>query len=529
MLTLAGAVVFVLLIACANVMNLLLSRATVREREMAVRQALGASSPRLDRQLLTEAVVLTSAGGLFGGLLALVMLRVMTRAWPSSVAGLAQAQLDVRVLAFTVAVSMVSGLLCGLVPALRWSRPRLGASLQQGGRTGTMQQSHRLRGALVVLEAASALVLLIGAGLLIHSFVEVLRVPVGFAPEGVLIARTTFNRQRYPAAEGRRQAQREMTARLAALPGVTAVALTTHIPLADERQIGFILEGEDERSVHWADNALVSGEYFAAMGIRLAGGRTFGPEDTPEAPAAAIVNESMAHRFFPSGDALGKRLVWGGRKLTIVGIASDVHIEGLDATVAPMIYTPAYQIESGATRFAVFVVRTRLAQPAALAASVRQAVWSVDRDVPVFDVRAMGDIVSRSLATRRFAVTLLASFAAAALLLAVVGLYGVLSYAVTQRTSELGVRFALGATPARVVQMVLGDGLRLVAAGTAIGAAVGALAARLMSGLLFGVRPFDLATFAVAAALLVSVGLMASFLPARRAARLDPMTALRSE
>ncbi|HET6896897.1 MAG TPA: ABC transporter permease [Vicinamibacteria bacterium] len=529
LLTLGGAVVFVLLIACANVMNLLLSRATVREREMAVRQALGAGASRLARQLLTEALVLTSAGGVLGCLLAFALIRVMTSAWPSSVAGVAQARLDLRVLAFTVAVSMISGILCGLAPALRSSRPNLGASLKLGGRLGGSPERHRLRGALVVLEAASALVLLIGAGLLIHSFALVLRVPAGFAPDGVLIARTAFNRERYPAAEARRQAQREMTARLAALPGVTAVALTTHIPLADERQIGFILEGEDERFVRWADNALVSGDYFAAMGIPLVSGRTFGPEDTPEAPVSAIVNESMARRFFPRGDALGRRLVWGGRKLTIVGVAGDVHTSALDAAVGPMVYTPVYQIESGATRFGVFVVRTRTADPAALTASVRAAIWSVDRDVPVFDVRAMSEIVARSLATRRFAVTLLASFAGVALFLAVVGLYGVLSYAVTQRTSELGVRFALGATPARVIRMVLGDGLRLVAAGTVLGAAMGGLAARLMSGLLFGIHAFDVTAFAGAAFLLLSVALLASFVPARRASRLDPMNALRSE
>jgi len=529
LLTLSGAVVFVLLIACANVMNLLLSRATVRQREMAVRNALGASAPRLARQLLTEAVLLTMVGGVLGCLLAQALIALVTRAWPSSVAGVSRAHMDARVLAFTLAVSVISGLLCGLAPAIRWSWPNLGAALKQGGRPGTTQERHRLRGALVVLEASSALVLLIGAGLLIHSFVEVLRVPMGFSPDGVLVARTTFNRQRYPSADRRRQAEREMAERLAALPGVATVGLATHIPLADERQIGFILEGEDERSVHWADNALVSGDYFGAMGIRLSSGRTFGPEDTPEAPMAAIVNESMARRFFPDGDALGRRLVWGGRKLTIVGIAGDVHIEGLDLAVSPTIYTPVYQIESGATRSAVFVVRTRLAHPAAFSAAVREAIWSVDRDVPVFDIRSMSAIVSRSLATRSFAVTLLASFAAVALFLAVIGLYGVLSYAVSQRTSELGVRFALGATPGDVVRLVLGDGLRLVAVGTVTGALLGGLAGRLMSRLLFGIRAFDFATFAGAAALLLIVAGVASFIPARRASRLDPMTALRSD
>lgn len=437
--------------------------------------------------------------------------------------------IDPTVLVFTLAISALSGLLCSLVPAMSWTRPDIGATLKQAGRQGASQERHRLRGALVVLEASSAVVLLIGAGLLIHSLLEVLRVQMGFSPDGVLIARTTFNRQRYPSAERRHDAERQMVGRLAVLPGVAAVGLTTHIPLADDRQIGFTLEGGDANSVRWADNALVSGDYFAAMGIPIVRGRTFGGEDTPQSPPSAMVNESMARQFWPNGDALGKRIVWGGRTLNVVGIIGDVHIKAIDSVVNPTTYFSVYQIESGATTSAVFIVRTRTADPTSLASAVREAIWSVDHGVPVFDIRTMDQIVSRSLTSRRFAAALLSSFAILALALAVIGLYGVLSYAVAQRTSELGVRFALGATPGEVLRLVLGDGLRLTTIGVVIGALLGAAAARAMSRLLFGIKTFDLAAFGVAIAILMVVALVASYVPARRASHVDPMVALRNE
>jgi len=444
------------------------------------------------------------------------------------VAGLANVRLDRTALAFTFAISVVTGLLCSIAPALTWVRPDISRHLKQAGRPGATLSRRRVGRALVVVESACAIALLIGAGLLVRSFVEVLRVPPGFSAGGVLIARTNFDRQRYSSNEGRRAAERLMLERLAAIPEVTAVALTTHIPLADGRQIGFILENEDVRSVRWANNALVSGEYFAAMGIPLRQGRTFGAEDTPQAPMSAIVNESMARRFWPDG-AVGRRIVWGGRKMTIVGVVGDVHIESLDAAIHPTIYTSVYQTDSGATTRAVFIVRTRMPDPAPLTAAVRDAIQSVDRDVPVFDVRRMTDIVVRSTATRQFAVALFAGFAALALAMSVTGLYGVLSHAVAQRTSELGVRLALGATPARVLGLVLGDGFRLTAIGVAVGGAIGAAAARAMSGLLFGISPLDPVSFGGAAVLLLSVALLASAVPARRAARVDPMVALRSE
>jgi predicted permease len=529
LLTLAGAVLLVLMIACANVTNLLLSRATARQWEMAVRNALGAGALRLTAQLLTEGLLLTGLGAALGCVLAQSIISLTAGLWPTFVAGLAQVRMDLPVFAFTLGISVLTSLLCGLAPALGWVRPNIGMALKQAGRQGASQQRRRLGGALVILEVSSALVLLIGAGLLIHSFLEVLRVPPGFSPRGVLIARTTFNRQRYPSNDPRRQAERLMAQRLSALPGIAAAGLTTHIPLADERQIGFILEGEDVHASRWADNALVNGDYFGAMGIPLLSGRTFGPEDTPQAPLSAIVNESMARRFWPNGGAIGRRIVWGGRLLTIVGIAGDVHTSALESVVNPMIYTDVYQIESGATVNAVFILRTRTGDPARLSAAVREAIWSVDRDLPVFDIRTMDQIVSRSLGTRRFAVALLSSFAVLALALAVVGLYGVLSYAVAQRTSELGLRSALGATRAQVLQMVIGDGLRLTAFGVGIGAILGVAAARAMERLLFGIPTFDGVAFTIAALTLLAVAAIASYVPARRASRIDPMVALRHE
>ena len=529
LLALAGAVAFVLLIACANVTNLLLARAAVRQREMAVRNALGASAQRLVAQLLTEGLLLTAVGATLGCALAQAIIRLVASRWPSFVAGLARVHIDPAILVFTSAISALTGLLCSLAPAMNWTRSDIGATLKQGGRQSASQERLRLRGALVVLEASSAVVLLIGAGLLIHSLIEVLRVPMGFSPDGVLIARTTFNRQRYASADRRHDAERLMAERLAALPGVTAVALTTHLPLADDRQIGFGLEGGGEGSVRWADNALVSGDYFAAMGIPIVRGRTFGSEDTPQSPLSAIVNESMARRFWPNGDALGKRILWGGRTLVVVGIAGDVHIKAIDSAVNPTIYFSVYQLESGATTRAVFVIRTRTSNPTSVAPGVREAVWSVDHGVPVFEIRTMDQIVSRSLTSRRFAAALLSSFAVLALVLAVIGLYGVLSYDVAQRTPELGIRFALGATPAEVLALVLGDGLRLTTIGVVIGALLGAATARAMSRLLFGIHTFDLAAFTLAVAILMVVALTASFLPARRASRVDPMVALRNE
>lgn len=527
--TLAAAVLFVLLIACANVTNLLLARGAVRQREMAVRRALGASAPRLVGLLLAEGLLLTLAGAALGCGLAAGIVRLVRTLSPPFVAGLMDAHLNLSVLLFTSIVSFVTGLVCSVAPAIASTRPDISDHLKQAGRQSASLARRRVGPALVVVEAASAVVLLIGAALLLHSLVDVLRVPPGFSVDGVLIARTNFNRQRYPSNDHRRAAERSILERLAQIPEVTAVALTTHIPLADERQIGFILENEEIGSVRWANNALVSDDYFAAMGIPVLEGRGFGAQDTPQSPPSAIVNASMARRFWPSGSAVGRRLVWGGRKLTIVGVAGDVHIESLDSTINPTIYTSVFQVESQAAASAVFIVRSRTADPVSLAGAVRDGIWSVDRDVPVFDIRRMSDIVARSLGTRQFAVVMLSSFAALAVLLAAIGLYSVLSHAVAQRTPELGIRLALGATPRRVLGLVASDGLRLTVLGTAIGGLLGTGVARAMSGFLFGIGPVDPAAFAGAVLLLLAVAVPAILIPAMRAAHVDPMVVLRSE
>jgi predicted permease len=473
LLTLAGAVGFVLLIACVNVANLLLARAATRQREMAVRGALGASAGRLVRQLLTETALLTFFGGALGWLLARTITTLAGQLMPEYAT-----HPDMQVLGFTLALCTLTCLLCGLAPALD-------APKQVGRQIGVSRGRQRFRNGLMILEAGSAVVLVVGAGLLIHSFMQVLRVPAGFDPDNVMVVRTTFNWQRYPQPDRRHNAERMIVDRLASLQGVASVALTTHLPLADRREIGFILEGHDSHDTHWAANALVSEDYFAVMGIRLIRGRTFNAQDTPQAPMAAIVNETMARRYWPGQDPVGQHIRWAGRPLTIVGEVGDVHTKALDSAVEPTIYSSVYQIESGATKYAVFILRARTAGLGGLAAAARKAIWSVDSGLPVFGTYSLRELVAQSLATRRFAMILLAVFAALALLLAVIGLYGVLSYAVAQRTQEMGLRLALGAAPGQLARLVIGDGLRLAVAGVAVGLLAGALVATAMSKLLF--------------------------------------------
>jgi predicted permease len=520
---LCGAVGFVLIIACSNVASLLLARAGSRRREMSTRRALGASPLRLIRQVLTETAVLTIAGSIAGCALAYALLRIVSTLSISEV-NAGAASIDPRVLVFTLVLTGATCLVCGMAPA--WTLQRAGQPTRQ---VGSSRGARRVGRFLIMAEVCCSVVLLIGSGLLLRSWIRVLQIPLGFNPERALIVRTTLNRQRYASADKRHAVERDIKARLASLPGVVAVALTTHVPLADERQIGFVIDGRPKDEFHWADNALVSSDYFRAMGIPLLSGRTFSDVDTPLSPLAAVVNQSMAKQFWPHEDPIGKGFQWGGRRLTVIGVAGDVHVEELDKPIAPTIYNSVYQIESGATTSAVFVVRTHSEDPVRLASAAQKAIWSVDRGLPIVGIGTLRQVVSTSLAIRRLSLALVGTFALLALVLSLIGVYGVLSHAVAQRTQEMGVRLALGARPIEITGLIIGEGVRLTISGIVLGVAGGALASAFLSKLLFGVPAFDPVSFAAGAAMLLAAALLASYLPARRASRVDPITALRCE
>ena len=530
LLVLMAAVGFVLLIACANLANLLLARATGRAREMAVRAALGASPARLRRQLLTESVLLALAGGSLGLLAAFWMVRLLVAFGPEQVPRLQDVAVDPAVLAFAAGVAILTGILFGLAPAWRGSRGETQAALKEAGaRAGTSRERLRLRDALVVLETACSLLLLVAAGLLVNSFIRVLRVPPGFQASGVLIAHTQFDSGRYPKAGQYEAAQREILARLRQLPGVRNVGLSSNVPLLDQRGIGFRVEGRAANDFHQANNAFVSENYFPAMGIPILRGRSFQEQDAPSKPLVAVINQALARTFFGGEDPIGKRLLWGYRTpFTIVGVAGDVRVSALDASVSPMIYISTFQVESGASRHAVLVVRTA-GNPAALAASARRAIWSVDKDLPVFGVTTMDNVLAGSVAQRRFSMSLLGAFSGLALLMAAIGLYGVLSYSVSQRMHEMGLRMALGASARDLMRLVVGQGIRVALAGVAVGLAASFAATRLLAGMLFGVSPLDPLTFTAVAVVLLAAAFLASFIPARRATKVDPMVALRYE
>ncbi len=529
LMLLGAAVALVLLIACANVANLLLVRSSARQKEIAVRRALGARQSRIIRQLLTEALLMSGLSGLLGCLLSIGLMRAAASLWHGQIFNFRGVRVDVTVLAFVGTISILTGLLCGLAPAFECRRSSVSQVLNRAGRqSGAGRDRRRLRNVLVVFEAACALVLLVGAALLAHSFVKVLGVPLGFNPKGALIVRTTFNRQRYPGADQRHRTQQLIVERLAALPSITAVGLTTHVPLADQRTIGFALEREGPAKIQFAANALVSPEYFAAMGIPILRGRSFNDADVADAPLVAVINETLARRYWPARDPIGDYVLWGGRRLMIVGVSGDVHLAALDTDVEPTMYCSVYQVESGATTSAVFIVRTN-GDAGAAASAARAVIQSVDSGLPVFDIRPLTQVVGRSLAQRRFAVAVITVFAGFALVLAVIGLYAVLSQAVARRKQELGIRLAIGASPSELILMVMRDGVRLVVAGLVIGGVAAVSAVKSMSALLFGVNAIDPLAFAVAACTLLLMSVLATYSVARRAATLDPVTALRAE
>ena len=528
---LLGAVGFVLLIACGNVANLLLARSTARQKEIAIRLALGASRARLIRLLLTESLLLALLSGAAGLLLSLWGVSVFVTAARALLPRLDEVGLDLRLLLFTLGVSLATGLLFGLAPAWRASKSEMHETLKEGGRTGAGPGQQRLRGLLVVAEMALSLVLLIGAGLLVKSFVHVLTADRGFDAEQVLTANLTLSSVKY--AEPQQQALffQQFLESVKSVPGVEAAAIVNHAPLAGGgTNGGIIIEGrpDDPQKRPIAEKSIISPEYFHVMRTSLVRGRVFNDRDNISGTPVAIINESLARGYFSGEDPIGKRIDfnWDTKGTQeIVGIVRDVKQYGLDLPTEPTIYVPYSQrADSGMT----VVVRSSLA-PASLVGAMRQKLLALDKDQPLAQVRTMQQVVAESTGQRRVMVMVSALFGALALLLAALGLYGVMAYTVTLRTREIGVRMALGAQRGDVLKLVISNGMVLALIGIAVGLA-GALAlTRLMVSLLFQVTATDATTFIAVPAILVVVALLACFIPARRATKVDPLVALRYE
>jgi putative ABC transport system permease protein len=538
LLLLLGAVGFVLLIACANVANLLLARAAGRRKEMAVRSALGASRHRIIRQLLTESVLLALAGGGLGLLLAHWGLKSLVALQPADIPRLAELSIDRGVLLFASALSLLTGMAFGLAPALQASKLDLNHALKEGDKAaGGGAGRQGLRSLLAVSEIALSLVLLIGAGLMIKSFWRLIQVDPGFNPENTLTMVISLPTSRY--AETARQVAffQHAVERVSNLPGVDAAGVTTDIPLFGGNSTGFNVEGHPPYAPGrrpLVEFRSVSPGYFRAMGITLLRGRTFTEQDTGDAPGVVIINETLARRYFPDEDPIGKRLGFSGPTdwREVVGVARDTRNYGLDEEVKPEAYMPYTQSApgylAGSISGMILVVRTA-SDPQSMAAAVRREVQGLDKDQPIYNIKTMEQHLAESLAQRRFSMLLLTLFGVVAVLLAVVGLYGVMSYMVAQRTHEIGLRMALGAQAQDILRLAVRQGLVVILIGIGIGLA-GALAlTRVMAGLLYGVGATDPATFAAIALMLACVSLIACYIPARRATKVDPLIALRYE
>ncbi|HEX8140383.1 MAG TPA: ABC transporter permease [Pyrinomonadaceae bacterium] len=537
LLMLFGAVGLVLLIACANFANLLLARATSREREIVIRAALGAGRNRLIRQLLTESVLLSVLGGAMGLLLAMWGIDLLQSLKPANLPRLSAVRVDSTVLLFTLALSVVTGLVFGLVPALAASRLNVNEALKEGGRSATAGSArHRFSNLLVVSEIALALVLLVGAGLLIKGFWRLRTVEPGFATDHLLTMRLELPEARYKEIPKQTQFRERALEAINALPGVEA-ALVSEIPLGGDSLFhNFLIEGRppiapgEEPELY---SRTIAGDYFRTMKIPLVRGRDFTTGDREGAPLVGVINEAMARQYFPDQDPLGARLRWAREEgepkwITIVGVAGDVKHFGLDQAEEPAIYTPYAQLSQPWKRWMNVVVRTN-GDAATITSMVKAQIWKIDSQIPVTKVRTMTEVMAASMASRRFMMILLGLFAGVAFALAVVGIYGLMSYSITERTHELGIRMALGAQASDVLRLVLGQGLRLILIGIALGLAGAFALTRVMHSLLFGVSTIDPVTFVVVSLLLTVVALLACYLPARRATKVDPMEALRYE
>ncbi|MBA3242300.1 MAG: ABC transporter permease, partial [Acidobacteria bacterium] len=531
------AVGFVLLIACANVANLLLVRGASRRKELAIRLALGAGRWRVIRQLLTESVLLALLGGALGVFLSVWGIEFTSKGIPPTftqyIPGWRKLGLDAEVLGFTLLASLVTGLVFGLAPALQVTRVNFNESLKEGGKgSGGGGSRNRLRSVLVVTEVALSLVLLIGAGLMIRSFVALLRADLGVRADNVLTLELTPARDKYPEPQQRIEFYEQLLRRVGALPGVSAAAAVNFVPMdrGFSTSSNFKVVGQPDPpkgQEPYAEYRMVSPRYFEAIGTPLRQGRVFNEGDDEKSTRVVIVGESLARRFFPGGSAVGNHIVISEETgpLEIVGVAADVKDEDIEEEAELGLYLPYRQ--DPWWRMAL-VIRTA-ADPEGLAPAVRSEVRALDRDLPVYNVRTMQAVIAESLSPKRLAMFMFAAFAVCALLLAGVGIYAVMSYAVTQRTHEIGIRMALGAQASDILRMVVGHGVVLTLAGLGIGLAASFAMTRAMSQMLYGVSATDPLTFAGISLLLAGVALLASFIPARRATKVDPMVALRYE
>ena len=550
LLILLGAVGFVLLIACANVANLLLARATLRKRELAIRSALGAGRRRIIYQLLTESVLLSMIGGVLGLVVGYLGVRGLLAINPVDIPRIgehgAAVSLDWRVLAFTLLVALFTGVLFGLIPAITGSRTDLTTSFKEAGsRSGSGFRQNKARSILVVTELALALVLLVGAALLIRTFMTLRTVKPGFDSHNVLTMEMSLSGTRFATTAGVAQAVREVERRVDAMPGVEAIASTCCLPVTGGIDLPFTIEGVPPTDgpyngdVQWRN---ISSQYFQVFRIPLIGGRAFDERDQASSDRVVVINESMAKKFWPKGDAIGARITIGhglGPEFEegarqVVGIVGDTRDNGLDSDPVPLMLIPETQVTDGATALESrvlplnWVIRTKVA-PFSLNGDLQRELRVATGGLPVAHVRSMEQVVGESTARSDFNTLLLSIFAGLALLLAAIGIYGLMTYSVQQRTQEIGIRMALGASPGSVRKMVVLQGMRLAAVGVVIGVAAALALTRFMAGLIYGVKTWDPVVFVTIAVLLGTVSWLATYIPARRASRVDPMVALRYE
>ena len=521
---------FLLFIGCANVANLLLVRASSRSKEIAVRSALGATRARIARQLLIEHVVLAVLGGICGTIVAYWGLHFLVALAPDSLPRSSEVSIDGWALGFSVALALATGLGFGLIPALQASRVDLNTVLKDAGRgTSDGKSRQRLRNALVVAELMIAIILLVGAGLLMRSFTRLIGIDPGFQTRSAVMVNLTLPDQKYHQDTQQAAFAREAAARVAQIPGVTNVGVSHVLPFYSDYVLTFNIRGKeiapaDQPSTNYY---AVSEGYFKAMGIPLVRGREFSAADSPKSTRVALINESMAKQYFPKEDPMGKKLSVGGDGpdpwMEIVGVVGDVKQYGLDSQTPVQTYQPFSQQPYS---FLNLVVRTS-GDPSGLAAEIRAAIHSIDSDLPVDRIRPLAEVVAGSVETQHFAMNLLAVFSGAALLLATIGIYGVMAYSVTQRTGEIGIRMALGAQRGNVLWMILREGSRLIIVGIICGLAGALLLTRFIASMLYGVGASDPLTLACASLALAIAAFAACLLSARRAIRIDPIVALR--